>query len=90
MVKTAFLRRLQFAIQEEQLHAECGAKLNNFYLSMLLCIFPSLNFASHSAKSCSSCIANCIRRMFLTTQFLCGFKHMPIFQTFLYLQVVNN
>ena len=86
MVKTAFLRRLQFAIQEEQLHAECGAKLNNFYLSMLLCIFPSLNFASHSAKSCSSCIANCIRRMFLTTQFLCGFKHMPISQTFLHLQ----
>ena len=35
-------RRIQFAIQEEQLYAECGARLNNFYLSKLLCIFPSL------------------------------------------------
>ena len=29
-------------MQEEQLYAECRARLNNFYLSKLLCIFPSL------------------------------------------------
>ena len=28
------------------------------------------NLAPHSAQSCSSCIANCIRRRFLITQFL--------------------
>ena len=33
------LKRIQFAIQEEQLHAECRARLNNFFLSKLLCIF---------------------------------------------------
>ena len=32
------LRRIQFAIQEEQLYAECGTR----YLSKLLCIFSSL------------------------------------------------
>ena len=29
-------------MQEEQLYAECGTRLNNYYLSKLLCIFPSL------------------------------------------------
>ena len=28
------------------------------------------NLTPHSASSCSSCRANCIRRSFLTTQFL--------------------
>ena len=36
------LRRIQFAVQEEQLNAECGARLKNFYSSNLLCICPSL------------------------------------------------
>ena len=36
------LRRIQFAIQEEQLYAECGARWKKFYLSHLLCICPSL------------------------------------------------
>ena len=35
------LRRIQFAIQEEQLYAECGARLKNSYLSKLPCICPS-------------------------------------------------
>ena len=39
-----------FAIQEEQLYSECGARLNNFYLSKLLCIFPSL-FAKNLNKA---------------------------------------
>ena len=43
-------RRIQFAIQEEQLYAECGARLNNFYLSKLLCIFPSLFSQKISTK----------------------------------------
>ena len=34
--------KLQFAIQEEQLYAECGAWYKNFYLSKLLCICPSI------------------------------------------------
>ena len=33
---------LQFAIQEEQLYAECGARLKNFPSSNLLCVYPSL------------------------------------------------
>ena len=36
------LRRIQFVIQEEQLYAECGARLKNFCLSNLLCICPSV------------------------------------------------
>ena len=36
------LRQIQFAIQEEQLYAECGARLKNIYLSKLLCICLSL------------------------------------------------
>ena len=36
------LRRILLAIQEEQLHAECGAGLKNFYSLNLLCICPSL------------------------------------------------
>ena len=36
------LRRIQFAIQEEQLYAEHGARLKNFHSSNLLCILPSL------------------------------------------------
>ena len=36
------IRRRQLAIQEEQLYTECGARLNNFYLSKLLWFFPSL------------------------------------------------
>ena len=44
------LRRIQFAIQEEQLYAECGARLNNFDLSKSLCISPSL-FAKKSQRS---------------------------------------
>ena len=47
------IRRIQFAIQEEQLYAECGARLNNFYLSKLLCIFPSL-FAKNLNKALTS------------------------------------
>ena len=35
-------KRIQFAIQEEQLYAECGARLKNFYSSSFLCICPSL------------------------------------------------
>ena len=34
-----YLWRIQFAIQEEHLYAECGARLNNFCLSKSLCIF---------------------------------------------------
>jgi len=44
------IRRIQFAIQEEQVYAECGARLNNFYLSKLLCIFPSLFCKKVSTK----------------------------------------
>ena len=36
------LRRIQFAIQEEQVYAERGARLKNFHSSNLLCIWPSL------------------------------------------------
>ena len=36
------LRQIQFAIQEEQLYTECGARLKNIYLSKLLCICLSL------------------------------------------------
>ena len=36
------LRRIQFVIQEDQLYAECGARLKNFCLSNLLCICPSV------------------------------------------------
>ena len=36
------LRRIQFAIQEEQLYSEHGARLKNFHSSNLLCIWPSL------------------------------------------------
>ena len=36
------LRRIQFAIREEQLYAECGAKLKNIFLSNLVRICPSL------------------------------------------------
>ena len=32
----------QFAIQKEQLYAECGARLKNFHSSNLLCICLSL------------------------------------------------
>ena len=35
-------KRIQFAIQEEQLYAECAARLKNFHSSGLLCICPSL------------------------------------------------
>ena len=35
-------KRIQFAIQEEQLYAECGARIKNFHSSSLLCICPSL------------------------------------------------
>ena len=37
-------------LQEEQLYAECGARVNNFYLSKLLCIFSSL-FAKNFNKA---------------------------------------
>ena len=33
-------RRIQLAVQKEQLCAECGVKLKNFCLSKLLCICP--------------------------------------------------
>ena len=46
-----------FAIQEELLYAECGARLNNFYLSKLLCIFPSL-FAKNLNKARYNIYAN--------------------------------
>ena len=36
------LRRIQFAVQEEQLYAECGARLKNFRSSNIYCICPSL------------------------------------------------
>ena len=36
------IRQIQFAIQERQLYAGCGARQNNFYLSNVLCICPSL------------------------------------------------
>ena len=36
------LRRIQFAVQEEQLYAECGARLKNFRSSNIFCICPSL------------------------------------------------
>ena len=36
------LRWIQFAIQEEQVYAERGARLKNFHSSNLLCIWPSL------------------------------------------------
>ena len=35
-------KRIQFAVQEEQLYAECGARLKNFHSSSLLWICPSL------------------------------------------------
>ena len=44
------LRRIQFTIQEEQLYAECGARLNNFYLSKLLRIFSLLFSQKISTK----------------------------------------
>ena len=39
-----------FAVQEEQLYAECEARLNNVYLSKLLCICRSL-FAKNLNKA---------------------------------------
>ena len=36
------LRRIQFAVQEEQLYTECGARLKNFRSSNIFCICPSL------------------------------------------------
>ena len=36
-------RQIQFAKQEEQLYAECGARLKNFHSSNLLCICPLLS-----------------------------------------------
>ena len=35
-------------MQEEELYAECGTRLNNFFLSKLLCIFPSLFAKNHN------------------------------------------
>ena len=48
------LRQIQFAIQEEQLYAECGARLKNIYLSKLLCICPSLFEKISTKKHISS------------------------------------
>ena len=44
------LRRILFGIQAEQLYAEWGARLNNFYLLRLLCTIPSL-FAKNLNKA---------------------------------------
>ena len=44
------LRRIQFALQEEQLYAECGVRLKKFHPSNLLCISPSL-FATNINKA---------------------------------------
>ena len=48
--RTANTACCMFAIQEEQLSAECGTRLNNFYLSNLLCIFSLLFSQKISTK----------------------------------------
>ena len=47
------LRRIQFALQEEQLYAECGVRLKKFHPSNLLCISPFLFETNINSILCS-------------------------------------